>query len=246
MGLFDFLFKIKKENKKPLVKLVELNGIKFKYIKNKKAKSIKITVKDPISVNITLPYRCTYKTAKDFVFDKMNWIQQNLELFEFKKIDENHKTKTGNFIISKADIKTPVIKNKKGTINFIYPFDKDFYSNEIQLEAKKALKKALYLEAKEYLPKRLDEIAQKFGFKYNKLSLKSHKTRWGSCSYKNNINLNINLMNLENDFIDYVLIHELAHTVEKNHKENFWKIVYDCMPNAKEIRKELKKMSPVV
>ena len=222
MGLFDFLFKIKKENKKPLVKLVELNGIKFKYIKNKKAKSIKITVKDPISVNITLPYHCTYKTAKDFVFDKMNWIQQNLELFEFKKIDENHKTKTGNFIISKADIKTPVIKNKKGTINFIYPFDKDFYS------------------------KRLDEIAQKFGFKYNKLSLKSHKTRWGSCSYRNNINLNINLMNLENDFIDYVLIHELAHTVEKNHKENFWKIVYDCMPNAKEIRKELKKMTPVV
>ena len=70
----------------------------------------------------------------------MSWIQQNLELFEFKKIDENHKTKTGNFIISKADIKTPVIKNKKGTINFIYPFDKDFYSNEIQFEAKKALK----------------------------------------------------------------------------------------------------------
>lgn len=246
MGLFDFLFASKKENKKPAHKLVNLNGVRFRYSKNKKSKSIKITVKDPQTVNISLPLNCSYKTAMDFVYDKMNWIQKNLELFEFKKIDENHKTKTNNFIVQRGIIQKPVIKSQKGIISFIYPFEKDFYSNEIQSEAKKALKKALYLEAKEYLPKRLNEIAEKFGFKYNKLSLKSHKTRWGSCSYKNNINLNINLMNLEDDFIDYVLIHELAHTVEKNHKENFWKIVNTCMPNAGEIRKKLKKISPVV
>ena len=47
-------------------------------------------------------------------------------------------------------------------------------------------------------------------------------------------------MTLSSDLIDYVLIHELCHTVEKNHKEGFWNLLETCLPNAKSLRKELK------
>ena len=87
MGLFDFLFASKKENKKPAHKLVNLNGVRFKYSKNKKSKSIKITVKDPQTVDISRPFNCSYKTAMDFVYDKMNWIQKNSKKQSLKPLN---------------------------------------------------------------------------------------------------------------------------------------------------------------
>jgi predicted metal-dependent hydrolase len=94
--------------------------------------------------------------------------------------------------------------------------------------------------AKKELPKRLQELAGLHGFNYARVSIKNMKTRWGSCSFLNNINLNLNLMRLEDDLIDYVLLHELAHTVEKNHGPRFWALLESCMPNAREVRKKLR------
>lgn len=96
--------------------------------------------------------------------------------------------------------------------------------------------------AHKILPKRLDELAQKFGFKYRKLFIKNQKTVWGSCSYMNNINLNLNLVALDNEFIDYVILHELTHTVHKNHQKAFYSLLTKNMPDALEIQKRLKKI----
>ena len=100
--------------------------------------------------------------------------------------------------------------------------------------------KRLRTKAKDYLPKRLDEIAHSYGYKYNKLALKYMKTRWGSCSFKNNINLNVSLVTLDGELIDYVLLHELVHTVEKNHGEGFWARLLIHMPDARVRNKVLK------
>lgn len=235
------LFK-KEENSKTEI----TDGIEYRYVKNRLAKSIKIAVRNSNLIHVTLPFNCPYKIAKDFVYEKQDWIKEKLEIVEFDKIDENYQTKTNNLIISSGLTDKPIIKKTGDIIQFIYPIGADFYSKEIQKEATLALKKALYIEASSYLPKRLYELANKFNFRYNKVSLKTPKTRWGSCSFVNNINLNINLMTLDYELIDYVLIHELCHTVEKNHGEKFWVLVQNCMPNAKEIRRELKKKRFVV
>lgn len=96
--------------------------------------------------------------------------------------------------------------------------------------------------AHKILPKRLDELAHKFGFKYRKLFIKNQKTVWGSCSYMNNINLNLNLVALDKEFIDYVILHELTHTVHKNHQKAFYNLLTKNMPDALEIQKRLKKI----
>ena len=76
--------------------------------------------------------------------------------------------------------------------------------------------------AKAMLKHRLQELAQQHGFTYNRVAVRNQKTRWGSCSHLNNINLNINLVSLTPDLMDYVILHELVHTRIKNHSKTFW------------------------
>ena len=96
-------------------------------------------------------------------------------------------------------------------------------------------------EAKLYLLNRLDELARTHGFIYNIATIRSQKTRWGSCSVKNNISLNMQLMSLPPELIDYVILHELVHTRVKNHSPLFWKALNSYVINAKHQNKELKK-----
>jgi predicted metal-dependent hydrolase len=69
---------------------------------------------------------------------------------------------------------------------------------------------------------RLDSLALKHGFQYNRVFIRNQKTRWGSCSGKNNINLNVNLVRLPDELRDYTILHELVHTRIKNHGKRFW------------------------
>lgn len=96
--------------------------------------------------------------------------------------------------------------------------------------------------AHKILPERVETLAKQYGFKYGKLAIKNHKTIWGSCSFRNNINLNLNLVALQDDFIDYVILHELTHTVHKNHQKDFYKLLTKNMPKALEVQKKLKKI----
>jgi hypothetical protein len=82
-------------------------------------------------------------------------------------------------------------------------------------------------------------LADKHRFQYEKVFVKHVKSRWGSCSSTNNINLNLHLMRLPDRLIDYILLHELAHTVEKNHSKNFWQLLEKVCPGSKMLDKEL-------
>lgn len=99
-------------------------------------------------------------------------------------------------------------------------------------------------EAKEYLPKRIGVLAESYGFSYGRLRYSHASGRWGSCSSKGNISLNIALMNLPYELIDYVLVHELAHTRQLNHSKLFWNEVRRCDPSYELHRRALKSYSP--
>jgi len=79
-----------------------------------------------------------------------------------------------------------------------------------------------HVQACKILVDRLEEMARIHHLKYGKVSIKNQKTKWGSCSSKNNINLNINLVRLPDQLRDYVILHELVHTRFKNHGKEFW------------------------
>lgn len=95
-------------------------------------------------------------------------------------------------------------------------------------------------EARKKVIKRLDELALKYGFSYNRVFIRNQKTRWGSCSAKNNINLNIKLARLPDELLDYVIIHELVHTRVKNHGSRFWREMDKILGNAKKVDAKMK------
>lgn len=101
---------------------------------------------------------------------------------------------------------------------------------------------SLRRQAKATLPSRVAELAQKHGFTYNKVYIKNNRSNWGSCSSKKNINLNLQLMRLPQELIDYVILHELCHLVYMNHGAEFHKLLNSlCNGREKELRSELKK-----
>ncbi|MBE7705630.1 MAG: M48 family metallopeptidase [Cyanobacteria bacterium SIG30] len=125
--------------------------------------------------------------------------------------------------------------------DLFFPKKRKIYKKRYSVLQNKDEIEKLRKEAKEYLPKRLDDLANQHGFKYNNLRIKNVRSIWGSCSIKNNINLNLNLMKLDKKLIDYVILHELCHTIEKNHSQKFWNLLEEHLPDAKKLRRELRK-----
>jgi predicted metal-dependent hydrolase len=104
----------------------------------------------------------------------------------------------------------------------------------------KKLSEVELLDKKHYLVLRCHELAKLHSYQIGRVSLRKQKSIWGSCSAKNNISLNVNLAYLENDLIDYVILHELAHTKVKNHSRKFWDELERVLPNSKDLNRQLK------
>jgi predicted metal-dependent hydrolase len=96
------------------------------------------------------------------------------------------------------------------------------------------------LQAGQILRERLDILSKKYNFSYNRIYIRNQRTRWGSCSSKNNISLNSKLAHLPKKLIEYVLLHELVHLKYRNHGKNFWKELEDLLPDARSRAAELK------
>lgn len=107
-------------------------------------------------------------------------------------------------------------------------------------------KKVLMKKAKEYLPYRLEYFAKLYGYSYDKCRLTHANTRWGSCSSKKTISLNIGLMKLPEVLRDYVILHELAHLNHMDHSKAFWAEVASHDKFYKDHDRRLKHFSPGV
>jgi predicted metal-dependent hydrolase len=88
----------------------------------------------------------------------------------------------------------------------------------------------------------VNKYCKKYQFKYNKIFIKDHKTKWGSCSNKGNINLNYRIIFLPRKLAEYVIVHELCHLKELNHTNKYWKLVEKILPNYKQHLVELQNM----
>lgn len=108
----------------------------------------------------------------------------------------------------------------------------------IKWDIKKYLKNLLLQEVK-YI---LDKYCWLMKKKYDKITIKNFKSKWGSCSSSNNISINLNLIHLPYKYLKYVVIHETCHLKHRNHSKDFRNLVKQFSPEYKKIRKELKKI----
>ena len=228
-------------------KIINLEGVEVTFFKSNKAKNINISIKPNRGVRVSVPRLVSFKNAERFAYQKVGWMKKHLSKMQTLEnkttifnIDTKFNTKQHSLQIEKKAITAYKDTIQSGVIKVIIPNEFHISSIESQNYIKQAIEKTWRKEAKELLSKRTAELAQIHGFKYTKVSIRNSKTRWGSCSYNNNINLSLHLMMLPDHLIDYVILHELAHTKEKNHGVHFWNLLDKVSGNAKGLDKEVK------
>ena len=95
-------------------------------------------------------------------------------------------------------------------------------------------------KARMLLPERTAYFASRMGVSYNRITIREQKTRWGSCSSRGNLNFNWKLVLLPEALLDYVVVHELAHRLEMNHSDSFWRVVEEQLPDYRSRRQLLR------
>lgn len=122
----------------------------------------------------------------------------------------------------------------------------DFTTDRVQTLVKNAVMRAMRKKAEEYLPPLVQYWSSLFDLPYNKVTISKARSRWGSCSSKRDISLSFYLMLLPAHLMDYVILHELAHTREMNHGSKFWELLNQLTDGkALALRKELRMHRPV-
>jgi predicted metal-dependent hydrolase len=199
------------------------------FVASAAARNIRISVKPFEGVRVTVPRREALQTAMDFVKSKANWIRraqakiaQQEGTYTVFTPETLFSTATRVMRLFPCNTLNFRVHTTKDELQIFYPESADLLSAPVQEAIRAMITDRLRREAKEHLPERTAQLAAQHGFAYTGVTVKNISSRWGSCSACNHINLNIHLMRLPEHLRDYVVLHELVHTVHKNHGQGFW------------------------
>jgi predicted metal-dependent hydrolase len=214
--------------------------------RNPRSKNLKIKIHPEKGILVSIPSACTEAYALSFVKNKEAWIKKSLA----KTVRVKNKntlftemtgfnTKFHELSIRKHNRQSLRFEVRNGELIVFYPETADVADSRVQNFVRHALIQTMRFEAKDYLPKRTLELAEMVQLQVSDISVRNNKSRWGSCSGKNSISLNIHLMRLPAALIDYVILHELAHIKVKSHGKPFWQFLESLLPGAKVLDKKL-------
>lgn len=145
-----------------------------------------------------------------------------------------------------SPLKNFTVSMRDETVVIACPAHADFTTDRVQTLVKNAVMRVMRKKAEEYLPPLVQYWSSLFDLPYNKVTISKARSRWGSCSSKRDISLSFYLMLLPAHLMDYVILHELAHTREMNHGPKFWELLNQLTDGkALALRKELRMHRPV-
>ncbi len=230
-------------------KFISIPGIgEVSITKNRLSRRLRISINRNKIVKVSIPFRISFSEGEKFLFEKIDWVRQSIEKFDkyvqkpvLIDVQTEFLTRSRSLKLAEEDIDNFRMNISGSEIQIIYPGKIDLKSPNAQAKIKYLLIEAMRLESKEYFPLRVAELARMNGFKFSSVKIRNSKSRWGSCSYLNDISLSLHLICLPDALSDYVILHELTHTIHKNHGSEFWKLLEKVDIYAKSRSKELKR-----
>lgn len=195
------------------------------------------------SIYATLPYICPITVLEEILNNNLDKLKGQVTTTQQRVIDWDFTLKSPCFYLrlQRSNDNDTQIVGENGVYILSCPTTIDFSNSNTQQELRNAIKAALRHRARLILPKRLAQLAAEHDMKYSSVSVRDSHSRWGSCSTRGSISLSIYLVLLPIELIDYVLKHELCHTVHMNHSPQFWTLLDKlCGTSSKELRNQLK------
>lgn len=195
-------------------------------------KNLRLLVHPTKGVSMSIPQLVSYKTALKFINEKEKWIRKKIDLHKTQRkefvnvnIPNGYKTFNHTLEIDFSTQNSITGNTLQNTAKLSLPKSWSINDSNSQEHIRFFLKEVLILEAKRYIPLRVFDLASINKFEYNNVRIGSARTRWGSCRQDNNLTFSCYLMLMDTDLIDYIILHELTHTIHKNHGNSFYDLL---------------------
>jgi predicted metal-dependent hydrolase len=201
-----------------------------------KRKTLSLQINQDAELIIRAPLRLPEKDIQAFVVEKSSWISKRQEEVEFR-VSQKYHFEDGEMFLYLGNTYPLTISSSKNSLSFN---GEVFELNADCTDASTAFRRWCKQQFRDIALPRVDYFANKYSLQFHDVRLKAQKTLWGSCSSDNNLNFNYLLMMAPMNVIDYVIVHELSHTVHKNHSNDFWGLVESILPEYKLAKKWLK------
>lgn len=216
--------------------------------RSQRAKNVRLGVREEKGLEVVIPANYPLENIPDLLGQKESWILDKLDLME-KNSAQKKAAQTDAVSIIRylgKEYRVVVILDHSAPIRVELKEDKAFFTlPQNREELLRQVMDAWYRwAAKSLFEERVRFWSERMHVSCNTVFVRNQKTRWGSCSRRQNLSLNMRIIMAPLEVVDYVVIHELAHLKEMNHSKKFWQAVEEFCPDYKRLRSWLKKYGP--
>lgn len=212
--------------------------MEYRLIRSKR-RTLAICIERDGGITVRAPLHMAKSTVEGFVTEKADWIKEKSTLMAAREAQRKDFRIGEGSTLPLLGREYPVLSGKS------FAFDGSRFSVcEGDFDTLKPQLVGLYRSlAGNYIPQRVTHISGLTGWTPSGVRIGAANTSWGSCSGKNSLNFTWKLVLAPPELVDYVVVHELAHTVEHNHSARFWKLVERVLPDYKQRRAQLRTLA---
>jgi predicted metal-dependent hydrolase len=214
-------------------------GFEISEIIRTRRKTIALIIQRDGSLVVRAPLRVSGKLIREFAEKHSRWIlKKQAQVRALVTAPRKEYIPGETFLYLGRSFPLEIVKGQKTKL----VLDGNFkLAESARQDAEEVFQHWYRARAKEIIPERVRWFAERHNFQYRKIRIGSARTRWGSCSSTGTLNFSWRLILVPIEVVDYVVIHELCHTLIPNHSSRFWQQVERILPNYREYRKWLRK-----
>ena len=220
-----------------------VEGLGYVLIRRTSSRRLKITFGRVGNIELRIPKRYSKKAALNYLKSNRDWVLKHQPV---ENVIRENEYVLDIQVVRKDSAETDIRLHPAKKIMLVKADQQTFYHPEFQIKLHRRLSGILRKSADNSLKQRLHYLAQLNNIDYRDVRTANSTSRWGSCNERNEIMLSTYLIQLPQNLIDYVALHELAHTNYHNHSKAYWNYVAELEPNYKSNRAHLRQFRPTI